>query len=359
MPMRAPSVPCRDPALSAVHGGVAYWSDIERRLAPYCERAEPRQRARTDLRGLLSPAERKNRWQVAEISGDATPYAFQHRRRRALWNSDAVRDELRYYIVQHLADAAAVLVLDETGFLKKGHHPAGVARQYRGTAGQVDNCQMGVFLGDASALGQALLDRELYVPEEWTDDRERCQDAGIPADRPFATKPQLARQLWARTFAAGVPAHWVTGDRVDGHDRRRRRWLEAPPQAYVLAVSGQEYVWLGGQQRRIKTILAALPDDGWTRPSAGDGTKGPRWYDWRWLPVAEPLEPDWRRGLLIRRRVSDPQERQASVVCAPHVTPLAEVVRVAGARWTIAPRFEAATGDVGLDHDEVRSWTGW
>lgn len=359
MPMREPSAPLRDPALSTVHGGVAYLSDIERRLAPYFERAEPRQRALTYLRGLLSPAERKNSWQLAEISGDATPYAFQHLLRRARWDSDAVRDELRHYVVQHLGDVDAVLVLDETGFLKKGRHSAAVARQYSGTAGKVDNCQIGVFLGYASALGHALLDRELYLPEAWTDDRERCQDAGIPADRHFATKPQLARQMLARTFAAGVPAHWVTGDSVYGNDRRLRMWLEAQPQAYVLAVSGQECVWLGGQQRRIKTILAALPDDGWTRHSAGDGTKGPRWYDWRWLPLAEPLEPDWRRWLLIRRSVSDPQELQAYVVFAPHVTPLAEVVRVAGTRWTIEQLFEAAKGEVGLDHYEVRSWTGW
>lgn len=345
--------------ISAVQGGAASLRDIERRLAPYFERSEPRQRALEYLCGLLSPAERKNSWQLAEISGDATPYAFQHLLRRALWDPEAVRDELRHYVVQHLGNPAAVLVLDETGFLKKGRHSAGVARQYSGTAGKVDNCQIGVFLGYASRLGHALLDRELYLPEEWTDDRARCQDAGIPADRHFATKPQLARQMLARALAAGVPAQWVTGDSVYGNDRRLRMWLEAQPQAYVLAVSGQESVWLGGQQRRVKTLLAALPNDGWTRHSAGDGTKGPRWYDWRWLPWAEPLEPDWRRWLLVRRGVSAPHERQAYVVFAPHATPLKEVVRVAGTRWTIEQLFEAAKGEVGLDHYEVRSWTGW
>lgn len=345
--------------ISAVQGGAASLRDIERRLAPYFERSEPRQRALEYLCGLLSPAERKNSWPLAEISGDATPYAFQHLLRRALWDPEAVRDELRHYVVQHLGNPAAVLVLDETGFLKKGRHSAGVARQYSGTAGKVDNCQIGVFLGYASRLGHALLDRELYLPEEWTDDRARCQDAGIPADRHFATKPQLARQMLARALAAGVPAQWVTGDSVYGNDRRLRMWLEAQPQAYVLAVSGQESVWLGGQQRRVKTLLAALPNDGWTRHSAGDGTKGPRWYDWRWLPWAEPLEPDWRRWLLVRRGVSAPHERQAYVVFAPHATPLKEVVRVAGTRWTIEQLFEAAKGEVGLDHYEVRSWTGW
>jgi SRSO17 transposase len=342
-----------------VQGGAAYMSDIERRLAPYFERAEPRQRAMAYLCGLLSPAERKNSWQLAEVNGDATPYAIQHLLRRALWDPEAVREELHRYVVQHLEDPEAVLVVDETGFLKKGRHSAGVARQYSGTAGRVENCQIGVFLGYASALGHALLDRELYLPQEWTDDRERCRQAGIPAARSFATKPQLARQLLTRAFAAGTSAKWITGDSVYGDDRRLRVWLEAQPQAYVLAVSGKEYVWLGGQQRRVNTILAALPEDDWSRLSAGDGAKGPRWYDWRWLPLAEPLEPTWRRWLLIRRSISDTTEMRASVVFAPQETTLEAVVRVAGARWTIEQLFEAAKGEVGLDHYEVRSWTGW
>lgn len=354
-----PSAPVVDPDISAVQGGAAYMSDIERRLAPYFERAEPRRRAMAYLRGLLSPAERKNSWQVAEMSGDATPYGVQHLLRRALWDPEAVRDALRHYIMQHLGDPEAVLVLDETGFLKKGRHSAGVARQYSGTAGRVENCQIGVFLGYASRLGHALLDRELYVPQEWTEDPERCQQAGIPADRRFATKPQLARQMLARAFAAGTSAQWITGDSVYGDDRRLRAWLEAQPQAYVLAVSGKEYVWLGWQQRRVNTILAALPADGWTRLSAGDGAKGPRWYDWCWLPLAEPLEPTWRRWLLVRRSLSDATEVRAYVVFAPQDTTLEAVVRVAGARWTIEQLFEAAKGEVGLDHYEVRSWTGW
>jgi SRSO17 transposase len=345
--------------LPAVQGGAAYLSDLERRLAPYFERSEPRQRAMAYLRGLLSPAERKNSWQLAEVSGDATPYGVQHLLRRALWDPEAVRDALRCYVIQHLGDAAAVLVIDETGFLKKGRHSAGVARQYSGTAGRMENCQIGVFVGYASRHGQAFLDRELYLPAEWTNDRARCQQAGIPANRGFATKPALAKEMLQRMLGAGVPAKWVTGDRVYGNDRRLRVWLEAQPQAHVLAVSGKEYVGLDGRQRQVKTILAELPVEGWTRLSAGDGAQGPRWYDWRRLPLPEPLEPDWRRWLLIRRRVSDPQELQASVVFAPQTTALQEVVRVAGARWTIAQLFEAAKGDVGLDHYEVRSWTGW
>jgi SRSO17 transposase len=354
-----PSAPVVDQDGSTVQGGAAYMTDIARRLAPYFERSEPRQRAMAYLRGLLSPAERKNSWQLAEVSGDATPYALQHLLRRALWDPEAVREELRHYVVQHLEDPEAVLVIDETGFLKKGRHSAGVARQYSGTAGRIENCQIGVFVGYASRLGHALLDRELYLPKEWADDPARCRQAGMPEERRFATKPQLAQQMLQRTLAAGVPARWVTGDSVYGDDRRLRMWLEGQPQAYVLAVSGKEYVWLGWRQRRVNTLLAGLPIDGWTRLSAGEGAKGPRCYDWRWLPLADPVHPAWRRWLLVRRSVSTPQELQAYVVFAPQDTTLEAVVRVAGTRWVIEQLFEAAKGEVGLDHYEVRSWTGW
>jgi SRSO17 transposase len=278
---------------------------------------------------------------------------------RANWSADAVRDELRTYIAQHLGDAHAVLVIDETGFLKKGQPSVGVARQYSGTAGRVENCQIGVFLAYASRHGHALLDRELYLPEAWLDDPARCRRAGIPEDQRFATKPALAKQMLQRPLPVGIPAQWVAGDSVYGDDRRLRMWLEAQPQAYVLAVSGKEYVWLDWQQRQVKTVLAALPEEGWTRLSAGDGAKGPRWYDWRWLPLADPLEADWRRWLLVRRSISESTALRAYVVFAPQGTALAEVVRVAGTRWTIESCFEAAKSEVGLDHYEVRSWTGW
>ncbi len=348
-----------DDAANTVQGGLAYLADLERRLAPYFARSESRQRALAYLRALLSPAGRKNSWQLAEVSGEATPYGFQHLLGRADWEAEAVRDELRRYLIQHLRDPAAVLVIDETGFLKKGRQSAGVARQYSGTAGRIENCQIGVFLAYAGHLGHALLDRELYLPREWTEDPARCQQAGVPEDRRFATKPQLARHMLARALAAGVPARWVTGDSVYGNDRRLRMWLESCPQAYVLAVSGKEYVWLGWRQRQINTILASLPEGGWTRLSAGDGAKGPRWYDWRWLPLAAPLYPDWRRWLLIRRSVSNPKDLAAYVVYAPQDTRVEDVVGVAGRRWTIESSFEAAKGEVGLDHYEVRSWTGW
>src|SRR5262249_36098820 len=245
------------------------------------------------------------------------------------------------------------------GLLKKGRHSAGVARQYSGTAGRVEHCQSGVFLAYASARGQALLDRALYLPKEWMQDRVRCTRAGIPEEQLFATKPELARRMLEQAFQAGVPAAWGTGDSVYGNDRRLRMWLEAQERAYVLAVSGQEYVWLGWQQRQVKTILAHLPTEGWQRHSAGAGAKGPRWYDWHWLPLAQPMQPTWRRWLLVRRSVGDPTELTAFVVFAPPATTVAEDVQVAGMRWTIGSSFEAAKGEVGLDHYEVRSWTGW
>jgi SRSO17 transposase len=346
-------------ALETVREWTLWLTEVERWLMPHFARREARHRAWAYIRGVLSPAERKNGWQLAEVNGDATPYGVQHLLGRARWDDEAVRDDLRAYLVAHVGEPQAVLVLDETGFLKKGQHSAGVARQYSGTAGRIENCQIGVFLAYASSQGHALLDCALYLPKDWTNDRERCKSAGVPEKQPFATKPQLARQLLTRAFDAQVPAAWVTGDSIYGDDRRLRVWLEERAQAYVLAVSGKEYVWRGWRQHQVKTVLATLPPDGWTRLSAGAGTKGLRWYEWRWLPLADPLLPAWRRWLLVRRSVSDPTDLTAYVVFAPHESSLEAVVRVAGSRWTVESCFEAAKGEVGLDQYEVRSWTGW
>ena len=346
-------------ALETVRAWTLWLTEVERRLMPRFPRREARRRAWAYIRGLLSPVERKNGWQLAEVNGDATPYGVQHLLGRARWDDEAVRDDLRAYVVEHLGEPQAVLVIDETGFLKKGQQSAGVARQYSGTAGRIENCQIGVFLAYASSQGHALLDCALYVPQAWTNDRERCERAGLPEKRPFATKPELARQMLKRAFDARVPAAWVTGDSVYGDDRRLRVWLEEREQAYVLAVSGKEDVWRGWQQHQVKTVLATLPSDGWTRLSAGAGTKGLRWYEWRWLPLAHPMHPAWRRWLLVRRSLSDLTDLTAYVVFAPHESSLAMVVRVAGSRWTVESCFAAAKGEVGLDQYEVRSWTGW
>jgi SRSO17 transposase len=345
--------------VDTVQAWILALTEVERQIGPRFARWDVRRRVGAYLRGLLSPVERKNGWQIAEVNGDDTPYGVQHLLGRAVWDAEAVRDDLRCYVREHLGTPQGVVVLDETGFLKKGRHSAGVARQYSGTAGRVENCQIGVFLAYASARGQALLDRALYLPKEWTQDRARCTRAGIPAAQLFATKPELARRMLEQAFQASVPAAWVTGDSVYGDDRRLRMWLETQNQAYVLAVSGKEYVWLGWQQRQVKTLLACLPAEGWQRLSAGAGAKGPRWYDWCWLPLADPMPPAWRRWLLVRRSLSDPTALTAFVVFAPQATTLAEAVQVAGTRWTIESSFEAAKGEVGLDHYEVRSWTGW
>lgn len=358
--MRMPvEMPMPDLNLLDVQAWRVYWDEIERRIGAVFARSETRTRALAYLAGLLSPAERKNSWQLAEISGDANPYGFQHLLGRAEWDSEALRDRLRAYVTDYLHAPDAVGVIDETGFLKKGTHSAGVARQYSGTAGRIENSQIGVFLAYASRYGHTLLDRELYLPAAWTDDRERCRSAGVPDARAFATKPILARQMLERTRTAGVAVAWITGDAIYGDDRALRQYLEAHRQAYVLAVSGKESVWLPHHPRRISTLLADLPTEGWERRSAGAGSKGPRWYDWLRLDASAPAQEGWKRWVLLRRSITDPMEKTAYIAYAPATTLLAEMVRAAGRRWTVEESLQIAKGEVGLDHYEVRSWTGW
>lgn len=216
-----------------------------------------------------------------------------------------------------------------------------------------------MFLAYASRHGHTLLDRELYLPKDWSTDRARCHRAGIPDDRAFATKPALARQMLQRTFDAGVELAWVTGDCIYGNDRRLRQWLEGRRQAYVLAVSGQEAVWTMQRQTPIKQVLADLPAEGWARLSAGAGSQGPRWYDWHQLDLQVPRQAGWQRWLVVRRSLAEPHDLTAFVAFAPTGTPLADLVRIAGMRWTIEESLQTAKGEVGLDHYEVRSWTGW
>lgn len=336
-----------------------YWGDVARRIDPVFTRLEARTRATAYLAGLLSPVERKNSWQLAEITGDVNPYGFQHLLGRAEWDPDVLRDRLYAYVIDYLHAPETIGVIDETGFLKKGLHSAGVARQYSGTAGRIENCQMGVFLAYASAHGHTLLDRELYLPEAWTADRDRCQRAGIPDGRSFATKPALARQMLERARTAGVDLTWVTGDSIYGMDRTVRQWLEDRHQAYVLAVTGQASVWVDHQQHSVLHMLTTLPDAGWARLSAGRGSKGPRWYDWSYRELSAPPQAGWTRGLLVRRSLSDPSKVTASITFAPTDHHLTDLVRVAGMRWTVEESFQTGKGEVGLDHYEVRSWTGW
>jgi len=330
------------------------------RIGPRFARAEARRHAADYLRGLLGRVERKNGWQLAEAVGDATPYGLQQFLYRATWDPDAVRDDLRAYVVEHLGDPGGVLVVDETGFLKKGDKSAGVQPQYSGAAGRTANAQVGVFLTCAGPRGHTFLDRALYLPTSWTDDRDRCRAAGIPDEVAFATKPKLAQAMLERALDAGVPAAWVTADSIYGEVKYLRVWLEARPIGYVLAVSGKDTVvgpdW---RQRRIAAYLADPPADGWRRLSAGAGAKGPRWYDWARLPLIAPLVDGWQRWVLLRRSVTAPDELTAYVCFAPDGATLADLVRVAGSRWTVEICFEAAKQEVGLAEYEVRSWTGW
>jgi SRSO17 transposase len=329
------------------------------RLAPLFVRSEARQRAKAYLRGLLSPAERKNGWQLAEVVGDSTPYGVQQFLYRAVWDAEAMRDKLRDYVIEHLGEEEAVLIVDETGFLKKGTHSAGVKRQYSGTAGRIENCQMGVFLAYASQRGHAFLDRALYLPEDWLADRERCRQAGIPEEIEFASKPNQAWQMLRRAVAGQVPFTWVTGDSVYGDYRKLRLWLETLPKRYVLGVSAKETVSIAWGFQRVGALLATLPTEGWARLSAGEGAKGLRFYDWLRLPLTDPLLPGWKRWLMVRRSLSDPTDLAAYACFAPAETSLQELVQVAGRRWAVEACFEEAKGEVGLDHYEVRSWTAW
>jgi SRSO17 transposase len=321
-------------------------------------RDEPRHHALAYLKGLLSPVERKNGWQLAEAAGDSTPYALQHLLGRAQWSADDVRDDLRQYVIKHLGDKLAVLIVDETGFLKKGDKSAGVQRQYSGTAGRIENCQIGVFLAYASQSGRTFLDRELYLPQQWAENAERRKAAGVPEAVKFATKPRLARQMIERALQAGVPCKWLTGDEVYGNDRSLRVWLEEQELFHVMAVSSGQHVWVGFQQLRIKGLLKEIPDNAWQVVSAGEGAKGPRLYAWALLPLTS-IMIEHQRWLLVRRNLDKPEEMAYYVGFAPRQTKLEEMVRVAGARWAIEESFQSAKGEVGLDHYEVRSWAGW
>jgi SRSO17 transposase len=318
-------------------------------------RAEPRRTAREFVLGLLSPAERKNCWQLAEQAGHSDPQAMQRLLRTAVWDADAVRDDLRGYVAVQLGHAGGVLICDETGFLKKGTGSAGVQRQYSGTAGRIENSQVGVFLSYASLRGRALIDRRVYLPKSWADDRGRCAAAGVPAEVQFATKPELALEMAAAAVAAGMPASWVAADEVYGDNGAFRAGVAALGLGYVLAVSCDHRVpaFPGGKRRlRADQIAAAVPASAWHRVSAGAGSKGPRWYDWAWASVHQP-----GHSLLIRRGSTG---ELAFYRCwSPAPVPLAALAHVAGMRWAVEEGFQAAKGQAGLDHYQVRTWTGW
>ena len=321
-------------------------------------RREIQEHALEYLIGLLRPLERKNGWQLAEASEHATPYNMQYFLARARWDADTVRDDLTDYVAEELGEPDGVLVVDETGFIKKGLHSVGVQRQYSGTAGRVENCQVGVFMAYASRRGRALMDRELYLPKVWADDMVRRAAAHVPKATGFATKPQLAQKMIERAMAAQVPFAWITGDEVYGDNRSLRVWLEQQERHFVLAMACNQYVWpdMGGQVM-VAQLAATLQAQDWTRLSAGDGAKGARLYEWARIPLLSWNMPG-QRWLMLRRNLQD--AKLAYYVCyAPQGTDLQTLVRVAGIRWMVEECFEAAKGEVGLDQYEVRNWHGW
>jgi SRSO17 transposase len=333
---------------------------VQERIGPRFRRAEARTRAARFLQGLLAPVERKNGWQLAERVGEQGPHGVQRLLGEADWDEEAVRDDLRAYVAEHLGEENAVFVVDETGFVKKGKKSAGVARQYSGTAGRRENSQVGVFLLYASSQGAAFLDRALYLPEEWMSDRVRCREAGIADSVGFATKGELARQMLARAFAAGVPAGWVAGDTVYGYDEMRL-WLDEKNKNYVLAVPETHLIWMDGRHQPVGYVAALLPPSAWSVLSAGDGSKGPRLDEWAWLQLPEQAhgESVRARWVLIRRNLADPSQRAYYRAAGPASTQLTDLVRVAGSRWKIEEGLEEAKGEVGLDHYEVRGFRAW
>ncbi|WP_371856842.1 IS701 family transposase [Gandjariella thermophila] len=345
------------------------WSDELARLCtlvgPRFGRSEPRERVLGYVRGLLAPLERKNGWTVAEHAGAACPDGMQRLLRTARWDADGVRDDVRGYVADRLGEPGGVLIADGTGFVKKGRHSAGVHRQYTGTSGKIDNCQVGVFLAYASAKGRALIDRELYLPESWTDDRARCRRAGIPDGVAFSTKPAQALAMIARALDAGMPAGWVTADEEFGQNPAFRKGLLARRMPFVLATRCDDRLPCPDRRRRqAKTVAAVVPAAAWERRSAGDGARGQRLYDWS-LVELDPagLPAGWAHRLLLRRatRPNDKGEYEVAYYrcAAPAHTSFAELIRVAGIRWCVEECFQLAKNEAGLDHYQVRDYTAW
>jgi SRSO17 transposase len=340
--------------------GAALWERLYERIVQHFGRAEVRARLKRYLAGLLARVDRKNGWQIAEAIGEDGPQGVQRLLNRAVWDADKVRDELRAYVVEHLGDAeGGVLIVDESGFPKKGDASCGVAPQYCGTIGGMTNCQAGVFLGYASRHGMAFLDRALYLPRAWADDAARRDAAGIPKGLRFATKPALAKQMLARAFAARVPAHWVVADSFYGRAHHFRRWLEGEDRSYVVAILPSQVVEYGGQRQRARAVAEQLPGGAWVRRSAGEGSQGPRVHDWAVVALSEACMAGRRRWLLVRRSPDDPTDLAFFRAYGPAETTAEELIRVAGMRWAIEEGFAQAKGEVGLDPYEVRGWDAW
>ena len=321
------------------------------------------------LDGLLGNEPRKTGWMRAEVAGDRGPWRQQAILGRGHWDADALRDIVREYALETLSDEDAVLVIDETGFLKQGKASCGVARQYTGSAGKITNCQIGVFASYVSRHGHVFIDRALYLPKEWTDEPARLKAAHVPSDVGFATKPKIARQMIARAIAAKVPFSFVAADSVYGTGEVETL-LRNSGKGYVLGVASNHVFRSWGKQQPVAgtafAIAQKLPKKAWRRLSSGEGTKGPRWHDWAYLELADldaseyngDLAGEWTRGVLIRRNIADSSLAFFSTWC-PKGTSIQKLVSVEGRRWAIEDSFETAKNELGLDHNETRSWHGW
>jgi len=369
---------------------LAQWADdfeaFHARFARFFKRSEPRQQAVKYVRGLMAPVQRKNGWQLAEAAGDETPDKMQRLLYRSDWDVDGVRDELQAFVVERFGDAAGVGVVDETGFIKKGTHSVGVQRQYSGTAGKIENCQVGVFLTYRSSKGHTFLDRRLYLPKEWCDDSERRERAGVPEKVTFETKPDLAIAMLKHAWGNGVPMRWVVGDEIYGEAVKVRRTVEDAQRLYVFAVRSNTCVWpempaviipskpttgrphtllrLAGDavpSRTVAAVAAAWPAAAWRRLSVANGAKGSLIYDWACARVWDSRDgiPGPECWLLARRSISNPEEIAYYLSNAPADTPLETLAWAASQRWSVEQCIEEGKGETGLDDYEVRFWDSW
>ena len=350
---------------TAGSAAVAGWSktlgELHERIGHRFARSEARERVRRYLLGLLGRVERKNGWQMAEAIGERDPQGVQRLLNAAKWDADEVRDDLREYVVEHLGDEeTGALIVDETGFLKKGEKSAGVARQYTGTAGDTVNCQVGVFLAYSSQKGAAFVDRALYLPKAWTDDPARRAEAGVPGEFVFRNKAELAEKMLERAFEAGVPARWVVADSFYGRLHAFRGWLEERGRPYAVMVPKTNAVPLGGRRKKIEQHASRLPEDAFSevRPARDGGGRRP--WEWACLDLEADPEKGMRRWLLVRRSTDDPDDDLGFYQAyGPEGTSIEELVRVCQDRWAVEQCFAEAKGEVGMDHYEVRKWDAW
>jgi SRSO17 transposase len=347
-----------------VNPAIGDWNEalegLHRRIAGRFARSEARERAKRYLLGLLGRVERKNGWQLAEAIGDNDPQGVQRLLNSAKWNAEEVRDDLRKYVVEHLGgEETGVLIVDETGFLKKGEKSVGVARQYTGTAGDTVNCQVGVFLAYSSEKGATFLDRALYLPRAWTNAPARRTEAGVPEEIVFRNKVELAQEMLQRAFEAEVPAGWVLADSFYGRSHAFRAWLEERGRPYAVMVPKTNAVPLGGCKKKIERLLERLGEEAFSEIRPAQDTGGRRPWEWACVDLAPDEEKGMRRWLLVRRSNDDPEDLSFYQAYGPEGTTVEELVRVCQERWAVEECFAEAKGEVGLDHYEVRRWDAW